>query len=107
MSLTQAVPSISEAKTMPRTISEPKAEYNVAIGYLRAFLTLLVVAHHAAIAYATFTPPVAPSLTAPPRWWPAFPIVDARKWAGASLSWDSTTPSLCRSTAVSINRRTD
>jgi len=84
MSLTQAVPSISEAKTMPRTISEPKAEYNVAIGYLRAFLTLLVVAHHAAIAYATFTPPVAPSLTAPPRWWPAFPIVDARKWAGAS-----------------------
>src|SRR5581483_1210132 len=36
--------------------------------------------------YATFTPPVAPSLAAPPRWWQAFPIVDQHKWAGAALT---------------------
>lgn len=84
MSLTQTVPSISEARTMPRTINVPRTGYNVSIGYLRAFITVLVVAHHAAIAYATFSPPVAPSLTAPPRWWQAFPIVDTQKWAGAS-----------------------
>jgi len=84
MSLTQTVPSVSEIKTMPRTMSAPKAEYNLAIGYLRAFITVLVVAHHAAIAYATFAPPVAPSLTRAPRWWQAFPIVDPQKWAGAS-----------------------
>lgn len=84
MSVTQTVPSVSEVKTMPRTISAPKAGYNVSIGYLRAFITVLVVAHHAALAYATFTPPVAQSLTAPPRWWQAFPIVDVQKSAGAS-----------------------
>ncbi len=84
MGLTQTVPSMLEIKAMPRVVSAPKAEYNVAIGYLRAFLTLLVVAHHAALAYATFAPPVAPSLSAPPRWWQAFPIVDPQKWGGAS-----------------------
>jgi hypothetical protein len=81
---TQAVLPITEAKTMPHIVSAPGAEYNVSIGYLRAFITVLVVAHHAAIAYATFTPPVAPSFTAPPRWWQAFPIVDPQKWVGAS-----------------------
>ena len=84
MSLTQTVPYISDVKTAPRIINAPKGEYNVSIGYLRAFVTLLVVAHHSAIAYATFAPPVAPSLAAQPRWWQAFPIVDPQKWAGAS-----------------------
>lgn len=85
MSLTQTAPFVTEVKAMPHTIGAPKAEYNVAIGYLRAFITVLVVTHHAALAYATFTPPVAPSLTAPPRWWQAFPIVDPQKWTGASM----------------------
>lgn len=85
MSLTQTVPFVAEAKTASASIahSAPNAEYNVSIGYLRAFLTVLVVAHHAAIGYATFAPPVAISLNAPPRWWQAFPVVDLRKWAGA------------------------
>lgn len=84
MSVTQTVPTLSESNVPPRAISAPKSEYSVSIGYLRAFITLLVVAHHAAIAYATFAPPVAPSLSAPPRWWQAFPIVDPQKWNGAS-----------------------
>jgi hypothetical protein len=81
----QTVPVASEVKTMSREISAPKAEYNVSIGYLRAFITLLVVAHHSALAYAPFGLPVAQSFTAPPRWWQAFPIIDSQKWAGASL----------------------
>jgi peptidoglycan/LPS O-acetylase OafA/YrhL len=85
MSLTKTAPlGSSSVKTQPREISAPHAEYNVSIGYLRAFVTVLVVAHHAALAYATFSPPVAPSLTASPRWWQAFPVVDAQKWSGAS-----------------------
>ena len=84
MSLTQTVPCVAEVKTMPHTISAPKAAYNVSIGYLRAFITVLVVAHHAALAYAPFSPPVAASLNAPLRWWQAFPIVDSQKWGGAS-----------------------
>ena len=84
MSLAQTVPSIAEVKTMPRVVSTPKPEYNISIGYLRAFVTVLVVLHHAAISYATFAPPPAPSLAAPPRWWQAFPVVDAQKWAGAA-----------------------
>jgi len=85
MGLTKTVPFVSEVKARPTENSAPNAEYNISIGYLRAFITVLVVAHHSAIAYATFTPPVAPSLAASPRWWQAFPIVDAQKWAGASI----------------------
>ena len=83
MSLTQTIPSVAEAKMRPHVVNAPEAAYNVPIGYLRAFITVLVVGHHAALAYATFTPPVAPSLVAPLRWWQAFPIVDLHKWSGA------------------------
>jgi hypothetical protein len=51
--------------------------YNFSIGYLRAFITLLVLAHHAVLAYHPFAPPPPASLVAIPRWWSAFPIVDA------------------------------
>jgi len=52
------------------------------MGYLRAFLTLLVVAHHAALAYHPFAPPISASLTVQPRIWPAFPVVDPQRWNG-------------------------
>jgi len=83
MSLTQTVPSVSEVKTRSHVVSASAPDYNISIGYLRAFITVLVVAHHAALAYATFAPPVVPSLVAPLRWWQAFPIVDSHKWGGA------------------------
>lgn len=56
-----------------------KAEYNVALGYLRAFVVVLVIAHHAALAYHPFAPAPHPSLTIQPHWWEAFPIVDAQR----------------------------
>src|SRR5947208_16781309 len=83
MSMKKKVPSVSDEETRPHVVSASAPDYNISIGYLRAFITVLVVAHHAALAYATFAPPVAPSLVAPLRWWQAFPIVDSYKWSGA------------------------
>jgi peptidoglycan/LPS O-acetylase OafA/YrhL len=57
----------------------------VAIGYLRAFVTVLVLAHHAALAYHPFAPAPSASLIAEPRLWPAFPVVDAQRWSGFTL----------------------
>ena len=59
--------------------------YNLAVGYLRAFLTLLVVAHHAALAYHPYAPPPPATLLAQPRIWQAFPVVDPQKWGGFSF----------------------
>lgn len=56
-------------------------QYNVAIGYLRAFVTVLVVAHHAVLAYFQYAPPPS-SFTAEPRLWRAFPVVDSARWPG-------------------------
>jgi len=56
--------------------------YNVSMGYLRAFITLMVLAHHSVLAYVTFGPPAPTSLTGPIRWWEASPIVDSHHWAG-------------------------
>ena len=58
--------------------SVPASTYNVSIGYLRAFITLLVVAHHAALAYHPFAPEPPRSLVAVPRLWQAFPVVDSQ-----------------------------
>lgn len=59
--------------------------YNLSIGYLRAFVTLMVVAHHAVLAYHPDAPPSPASLLAQPRWWQAFPVVDSARWSGFSL----------------------
>ncbi len=66
--------------------SQAAEHYSIAIGYLRAFVTLLVVAHHAVLAYHQFAPPAAPvSLTAEPRWWPIFPVIDPQRWPGFTI----------------------
>jgi len=62
-----------------------KAKYNYALGYLRAFIVMLVVAHHSVLAYYPYAPPPPASLVAQPRWWQAFPVVDAHKWSESSL----------------------
>jgi peptidoglycan/LPS O-acetylase OafA/YrhL len=63
----------------------PATEYNVPIGRLRAFVTALVVAHHAVLAYHPWAPPPPASLDSPIRWWLAFPVVDAQRWTGWAL----------------------
>jgi peptidoglycan/LPS O-acetylase OafA/YrhL len=57
-------------------------ERNVAIGYLRAFVTLLVLLHHSVLAYATIGPKAGSAFTAQPFLWAAFPVVDSAKWRG-------------------------
>ncbi len=76
--------SVSTAYALPtRELSgAPKAEYNVSLGYLRAFITILVLAHHAVIAYMPLQLPPAPTFAAEPRLWRAFPVVDSRQWSG-------------------------
>jgi peptidoglycan/LPS O-acetylase OafA/YrhL len=82
---TQFPPPLEAQAGLPVPGNASRVQYNVAIGYLRAFITVLVVAHHAALAYHPFAPaPIAP-LMAEPRLWPAFPVVDAQRWSGFSL----------------------
>ena len=84
---------MSEMATLPLppmtrqldAISKPASSYNLAIGYLRAFVTVLVLAHHAVLAYHPFAPPLAASLLTQPRWWQAFPVVDSQHWSGFAL----------------------
>jgi hypothetical protein len=68
------------ASSAPKqAVSNQGARDIVAIGYLRAFVTLLVLAHHAVLAYHTFAPVQVNSLLAQPRWWQAFPVADAAR----------------------------
>ena len=55
---------------------------NVAIDYLRAFITLLVLAHHSFIAYAKFAPSVTTAFSTEPYVWSSLPVVDSQRWAG-------------------------
>jgi peptidoglycan/LPS O-acetylase OafA/YrhL len=60
-------------------------KYNYALGYLRAFIVVFVIAHHTALAYHPYAPPSPASLLAQPRWWLAFPVVDTQRWSGFAL----------------------
>jgi peptidoglycan/LPS O-acetylase OafA/YrhL len=82
MSVAQSVFANKEVVAVTRP--ENVVHYNVAIGYLRAFVTVLVVAHHAVLAYFQYAPPPMP-FTAEPRLWRAFPVVDSARWPGFSL----------------------
>ncbi len=67
------------------TVGAPRDTYNYALGYLRAMIVVLVVAHHAVLAYHPFAPPAPASLAAQPRWWQAFPVVDPQRGGWVSL----------------------
>lgn len=76
-SLPDAVPAV-KLDTLTRT------DDNLAVGHLRAFITAMVVAHHAVLAYHPFAPAPAASLTGIP-WWQAFPVVDSQRSGGFAL----------------------
>ena len=52
------------------------------MGYLRAFIIVMVVLHHAVLAYYVAGPGVTRGMVLAPRWWQAFPVVDPAKWSG-------------------------
>lgn len=71
-------------KSLETPASAGLAARNAPIGALRAFLTLLVVAHHAVLTYHPYAPPPK-AFTAEPILWTAFPVVDPQKFAGFGL----------------------
>ena len=73
------------AVAAPTVRETARAAVNVPVGYLRAFVTVLVVLHHALLAYHPFAPAPGASLLVEPRVWPAFPVVDAQRSMGSSL----------------------
>ncbi|MBV8551867.1 MAG: acyltransferase [Acidobacteriaceae bacterium] len=66
-------------------VNAAKAGYNLPLGYLRAFVVVLVLAHHAVLAYHPYAPPPSAPLAAQPRWWEAFPVVDAQRSTGFAI----------------------
>ncbi len=72
------VAKVTPLLSAPEEVVAP-VQYSLPIGYLRAFVTLLVLAHHSALAYHTFAPPIPATLVTVPRWWQAFPVVDAHR----------------------------
>ena len=62
----------------------PAGDRNLAVGYLRAFITLLVLAHHSVLAYVSVAPPPQ-AFDREPFLWGAFPVVDPHKWTGWTL----------------------
>lgn len=78
MASSQATPLDSEAINSLdlKPLEAARPGYNVALGYLRGFLVVLVLAHHSVIAYMDVTLPRSKSLGTPPYFWRAFPVLD-------------------------------
>jgi hypothetical protein len=85
MTLDRADTSTPLSQAVQGSVSPSAAAHSVALGYLRALVTVLVVVHHAVLAYHPFAPPPTASLATEPRWWQAFPVVDSQRWTGFAL----------------------
>jgi peptidoglycan/LPS O-acetylase OafA/YrhL len=83
----EAIQSLTDTRVTMHDTSNaaPATNRNVAMGNLRAFVTLLVIAHHAVLAYHPYAPPPSASLSAEPMLWQAFPIVDSHRWPGIDV----------------------
>jgi len=77
------IESSEHAGRQPGAVARPG--YNVALGYLRGFLVVLVLAHHSVLAYMDSPPPQARSLLTQPPYWHAFMVVDHQHWVGFSI----------------------
>jgi glucans biosynthesis protein C len=58
---------------------------SAALGNLRGFVILLVLAFHSVLAYLDFLPKSPFAFDNPPYLWRAFPIVDTQRWFGFDL----------------------
>ncbi len=75
--------SVAHDSMHSRNVARPG--YNVALGYLRGFLVVLVLAHHSVLAYIDVPLLPATSLMTRPLLWRAFPVLDHQHWAGFGL----------------------
>src|SRR5271166_4181106 len=76
---------LARSLSVPESGRMSKAHYNVALGYLRTFAVILVLAHHTSLAYFPRVPATRASLLAQPRLWKAFPILDSHRWTGFAI----------------------
>lgn len=60
-------------------------KHNVALGYLQAFVIVLVLAYHSVLAYLVSLPPPSAVFAARPYIWAALPIIDSQRWLGFNL----------------------
>jgi hypothetical protein len=60
-------------------------EQNLALGYLQAFVILLVLAYHSALAYLVSAPHPSAIFATRPYIWAALPIIDSQSWLGFNL----------------------
>jgi hypothetical protein len=65
--------------------ARPAAGRCAPVDNLRGTLTVLVLLHHAVLAYHAYAPAPAASWIAPPMMWRAFPLVDSARAAGIDL----------------------
>lgn len=70
---------------MSDTASSTAAQRNLSMGYLRAFVTLLVLFHHSVLAYFSQAPQSGIPFARLPLLWTAFPVVDPQRWPGFDL----------------------
>lgn len=75
--------SVASDAMQPGRIARPG--YNVALGYLRGFLVVLVLAHHSVLAYIEVPAAAATSLLSKPMLWRAFPVMDHQHSIGFAL----------------------
>ena len=69
----------------PLSESVARVAHNVALGYLRGFLVVLVIVHHSVLAYIDLPLAQAKSLLPEPRYWRAFMVIDHQHWTGFSI----------------------
>lgn len=81
---TEVSPLRAEAGAMA-PVRPALASRDAAIDALRSCVTLLVVAHHAVLAYHPQMPPAAGALTGASSLWMAFPVIDPKRWPGIDL----------------------
>lgn len=79
-----SLPAVGTAATVAVVREREAATYVPAFAYLRAWITILVLGHHAMLAYHPYAPPVGKSMTAASPWWAAFPVIDQVKWTGVA-----------------------
>lgn len=90
----RAAGNTAQSSAAPASLAQPAAAAAVrdelAIGYVRAFVTLLVLAHHAVLAYIPYPLPPLHSLLTQPRWWQAFPVLDTARspLVGVFVGWN-------------------
>jgi hypothetical protein len=81
--------AIGASAKVERVAEQPvrveRPAHNLALGYLRGFLVVLVMAHHCALAYMVSAPAQATSLLKQPPYWRAYMVVDRMHWVGFNI----------------------